>query len=205
MAIVTCGPLLEVALSRPRQTIPSLVRLAGGAPRSKLLLAAVDLVVEDAGVERSTIDRVVVTRGPGSFTGIRAGLATAAGLVAAIGVEVFAYDSLTTQAARCLEPGCVWAAQPGRRGELYAQRFRVTPDGCPRADSGIDIVTVSDAGGRGPWVVADAIAMPSGSRVAAVCSAAEALLRLVVFGVASQPIEPLYVEGPPIHVKGSDG
>jgi tRNA threonylcarbamoyl adenosine modification protein YeaZ len=205
LAIVTCGPLLEVALTRPRQSVPSLVRLAGGAPRSRLLLAAVDLVVEDSGTERSAIDRVVVTRGPGSFTGIRAGLATVAGFAAAIDVEIVAYDSLTTQAARCLEPGSVWAAQPGRRGEVYAQRFRVVPDSCPRSDSEIEIVPVSDTWRRGPWVAAEAIALPPASRVCAVRSAAEALLYLVTVGVASQPIEPMYVEGPPIHVKRSDG
>jgi tRNA threonylcarbamoyl adenosine modification protein YeaZ len=205
LAIVTCGPQLEVALTTPRQTVPSLVRLAGGSPRSKLLLAGVDLVVEDAGVERSAIDRVVVTRGPGSFTGVRAGLATAAGLASAIDVEIVAYDSLTAQAARCLEPGVVWAAQPGRRGEVYARRYRVLSDGAPAADGEIEIVPISETDRRGSWVAAEAIALPPASRVYAVRSAAEALLFLAGLGVASQPIEPLYVEGPPIHAKGSDG
>lgn len=205
LAIVTCGPQLEVALLAPRQTVASLVRLAGGSPRSRLLLAGVDLVIEDAGVERAAIDRVVVTRGPGSFTGVRAGLATAAGFASAMKVEIVAYDSLTAQAARCLETGSVWAAQPGRRGEVYAQRFHVVPDGRPRVDGEIEIVSISETAGRGPWVAAEAIALPRQLRVRAVRSAAEALLYLVELGVASQPIEPLYVEGPPIHVKEPDG
>jgi tRNA threonylcarbamoyl adenosine modification protein YeaZ len=205
LAMVTCGPQLEVALTAPQQTVPSLIRLAGVSPRSKLLLAAVDLVVEDAGVERSAIGRVVVTRGPGSFTGVRAGLATAAGLASAIDVGIVAYDSLTAQAARCLEPGLVWAAQPGRRGEVYARRYRVVSDGAPEADGEIDIIPISEIGGRGSWVAAEAIALPQASRVHPARSAAEALLFLAGMGVESQPFEPLYVEGPPIHVKGTNG
>ncbi len=205
LAIVTCGPQLEVALMGPLHTVGSLVRLSGGSPRSKLLLASVDLVVEDAGVERSAIDRVVVTRGPGSFTGVRAGLATAAGIASALGVEVVAHDSLTAQAARCLEPGLVWAAQPGRRGEVYARRYRVVPGAAPQVDGEIEIVPISETARGGSWVAADAMDLPQASRVRALRSAAEALLYLAGLGIESQPIEPLYVEGPPIHVKGSDG
>jgi tRNA threonylcarbamoyl adenosine modification protein YeaZ len=205
LAIVTCGPQLEVAFQGPDQEVPSLVRLAGVSPRSRLLLAAVDLLVEDGGVERSAIERVVVTRGPGSFTGIRAALASAAGLASAIGAEVIAYDSLMTQAARCGEAGTVWAAQPGRRGEVYARQFWVAPDRAPEGLGEIDLVSVSNATERGLWVAADALDLGGAERVVAVRSAAEALLALVGLGVPSQPVEPLYVEGPPIHQRVVDG
>ena len=85
LAIVACGPQLEVALRGPDQKVASLVRLAGVSPRSTLLLAAADLLVEDAELEPSDIERVVISRGPGSFTGIRSGLATAQGFSAATG------------------------------------------------------------------------------------------------------------------------
>jgi tRNA threonylcarbamoyl adenosine modification protein YeaZ len=205
LALVTCGPQLEVALAASGRVTPSLVRLAGGSPRSKLLLGCVDLVVADSGVGRSAIERVVATRGPGSFTGIRAGLATAAGIASAIDVEIVVYDSLTTQAARCLGPTVVWAAQPGRRGEVYARRYRVVPDQAPAEDGEIEIVPVSKISERGSWVASEALALPQASRAHAVRSAAEALLYLVELGVESQPFEPLYVEGPPVHVRGSDG
>jgi len=101
LALVTCGPQLEVALAGASTRVVSLVRLGGVAPRSTLVLAAVDLLAEDAGLTADAVDEIIVSRGPGSFTGIRAGLATAMGLEAAVGAEVLAYESLLMMATRC--------------------------------------------------------------------------------------------------------
>jgi tRNA threonylcarbamoyl adenosine modification protein YeaZ len=206
LAICTCGPQLEVALRSDAGAVPSTVRLAGISPRSTLLLAAIDLLMEDAGEDPGSIERTVVSRGPGSFTGIRAGLATAAGLAEATGSECLAYDSLLVQAARCGDTGVVWAAQPGRRGEVYARRYRIDPKSPPVPAGQIEVLAVAGLEDRGPWVAAENLSLGRAERVVAARSAAEALIRLVDSGMATQPLEPLYVEGPPIHRKdGPDG
>ncbi len=201
LALVTCGPQLEVALQGPGWPCASTVRVVGGAPRSALLLAAVDLLVEEAGVERAALERVLVTRGPGSFTGIRAGLATAHGLAAAVGARPLAFSSLLVQAARCDGPGEVWAAQPGRRGEVYAQRFRLEPGAAPRPLAGIEVLPLAETVRRGPWAAPEALPLP-GPRAPVARTAAEALLELDRLGMAAEPPEPLYVEGPPVHPGG---
>jgi tRNA threonylcarbamoyladenosine biosynthesis protein TsaB len=196
--MVTCGPQLEVALVTGCSRAVSVVRLAGVAPRSTLVLAAVDLLVEDAGLGREEVTEVVVSRGPGSFTGIRSGLATAAGLVAATGAVCLAYDSLLMLAARCGGASRVWSAQPGRRGEIYARRFEIS-DGCsPQADGEIEIVPVAALGRRGPWVAAEALDLGNAERAATVRGAAEALLYLAALETPADPPEALYIEGPPI-------
>lgn len=200
LSIVVCGPQLEVALRGPSHTIASLVRLAGVSPRSTLVLAAADLLVEDAGFEPSAIERVVVSRGPGSFTGIRAGIATAQGLAAATGAAISAYDSMLVQAARCPPGAEVWAAQPGRRGEVYARAFEIPSQGAPVPRGEIEILPVAALGDRGPWVAADSLDLGEADRLIPRWSAAEALLALVDVGAESQAVEPLYVEGPPIHM-----
>jgi len=207
LAIVTCGPQLEAALSRGGMAAPSVVRLAGGSPRSTLLLAAVDLLVEDAGVEPAEIGVVAVTRGPGSFTGIRSGLATAAGLAAGAGCRALAYDSLLVQACRLDDAPAAWAAQPGRRGELYAQPFRVRPGRVPEPLGQIEIVTVdADAAGDGGWVAAESLDLGARPRLPVRRTAAEALLELVARGAPAGPLEPVYVEGPPVDgAGGADG
>jgi len=202
LAIVACGPQLEVALIGPEHRVASQVRLAGVSPRSTLVLAAADLLVEDAGIRAADVKRVVVTRGPGSFTGIRSGIATAEGLSAAGAVVVMAYDSLLTQAARCGRAVDVWAAQPGRRGEVYARPYRVVPGGAPEALGEIEILAVQTIDDRGPWIAAESLDLGPATRATPHRSACEALLSLVEWGTESQPVEPLYVEGPPIH--GSD-
>jgi len=203
LAIVACGPQLEVALRTSSERPSSLVRLAGGSPRSTLLLAAADLLVEDAGVVPGDIERVLISRGPGSFTGIRAGIATAQGLAAATGVVIVAYDSLLVQAARCGSTTGVRAAQPGRRGEVYARAFEVPPGAAPSALGEIEIREVTGLGGDGPWVAPEPLDLGLAERVAPARSAADALLLLSELGVEPQPVEPLYVEGPPIHGKGA--
>ncbi|NOZ95178.1 MAG: tRNA (adenosine(37)-N6)-threonylcarbamoyltransferase complex dimerization subunit type 1 TsaB [Acidobacteria bacterium] len=196
--MVTCGSQLEVGLAGEGLAGMSLVRLAGGAPRSRLLLAAVDLLVEDAGGGRSSLSRVVVTRGPGSFTGIRSGLATAHGLAVALAIPVIAYNSLLVQAARVETPGEVWTAQPARRGELYVQWYRTAPGSIPEALTGIEVMDVEGAADRGPWLTAGGVDLGGASRAPASRSPAEAALLLAARGVPGEPVEPLYVEGPPI-------
>jgi tRNA threonylcarbamoyl adenosine modification protein YeaZ len=198
---VTCGPQLEVALSAETTRAVSLVRLGGLAPRSTLVIAAVDLLVEDAGLVAEAVDEIVVSRGPGSFTGIRAGLATASGLVAAIGARVFAYGSLLMLAARCETGDRVWSAQPGRRGEVYAQQFEIAEDATPRTLGEIEIVPVGEAAERGPWIASENLDLGGAERARPVRSSAEALLRLAELGAPPDALEPLYVEGPPISVR----
>ncbi len=202
LAILTCGPQLEVALAGPVGPAPSLVRLAGGSPRSTLLLAAVDLLVEDAGIDPAEIRRAVVSRGPGSFTGIRAGLATVEGLAAGTGLEVVAYSSLLVQAARCDGPNEVWAAQPGRRGEVYARRFRVEPGGVPARLTGIEVVPTAVLAARSLWIASESLDLGGARRCTPARTGAEALLHLLDLGAPGEALEPLYVEGPPVRVGG---
>ncbi len=200
LALSTCTPQLEVALSlsdSPGRA--SVVRLAGRTPRSSLLLAAIDLVVEEAGIEPGDIARVVVTRGPGSFTGIRAALATAAGISAATGAEVVAYDSLVVQAARAADAGTVWTAQPGRRGEVYARPFAARPDRPPQPLDDLVVMRTADLARVGPWLASEVLDLGDAVRATARRSAVEAALWLLRIHVPSDPVTPLYVEGPPIH------
>jgi tRNA threonylcarbamoyl adenosine modification protein YeaZ len=199
LALVTCGPQLEVALEAASSRAVSLVRLGGVSPRSTLALAAVDLLVEDAGLASDSVDEVVVSRGPGSFTGIRAGLATAAGIVAAVGAKCLAYESLLMLAARCGKDDRVWCAQPGRRGEVYAQQFEFAEGRPPAALGEIEILPLTAVKERSPWVAAESLDLGNAERTVPVRSSAEALLLLAGLGAPADAPEPLYVEGPPVH------
>ncbi len=202
LAIVTCGPQVEVALSTGIAKGVSIVRLAGVSRRSSLLLAAVDLLFEDGGIVPADLDQVLVSRGPGSFTGIRAGLATAIGLVRSTGAEILAYDSLMVQAARVRIDGEIWAAQPGKRGELYAQSFVLSEIGVPETRAELQIIAVSDASSRGVWIAPEPLDLGGADRIPAAYSAAEGLLRLATLGREGQSIEPLYFEEPPVSLPG---
>jgi tRNA threonylcarbamoyladenosine biosynthesis protein TsaB len=99
-------------------------------------------MLSEAGRTRDQLRRVAVTIGPGSFTGVRIGVATAKGLAWGLGCELFAVTSLEAMAGALLdEHPDAEAAVPvldARRGEIYAAYYRrsggwVTAAAPPRA------------------------------------------------------------------------
>jgi len=90
-------------------------------------------VLAAAAVELDTLDGVAVSIGPGSFTGLRIGLALAKGLAYAGGVPLVPVPTLEALAwAAGGEPGAsVCAAIDARKGEIYAARFAIATDGAP--------------------------------------------------------------------------
>jgi tRNA threonylcarbamoyladenosine biosynthesis protein TsaB len=101
-------------------------------------------MVEEAmgGVEGgfASLDRIAVTTGPGSFTGIRVGLAMARAMGIALAIPVVGVSTLAAFAAPLLSeprPGIIAAAIDARHGSAYFQLFESSgrPLGPPRCDS----------------------------------------------------------------------
>jgi tRNA threonylcarbamoyladenosine biosynthesis protein TsaB len=81
-------------------------------------------VMAGAGLAFEALEAVGVTVGPGSFTGLRVGLAFAQGLGAALGVPVIGLPTLDALAASLPPgPGTVAAVIDARRGQVYARLF----------------------------------------------------------------------------------
>ena len=77
-----------------------------------------------AGLGFGDLDRIAVTTGPGTFTGVRIGLAMARGLGLATGLPVIGIDTLRAIAANDPTPGAVFlVAADARRDEVYAALY----------------------------------------------------------------------------------
>ena len=77
----------------------------------------------EAGAGFGDLDRIGVTVGPGSFTGLRVGLAFAKGLAIARGLPCLGIGALEALAASVEGSGRVMAAIDARRDQLYLQSF----------------------------------------------------------------------------------
>jgi len=84
--------------------------------RAVTLLEDVDALLRQAGAHTADVEALAVGIGPGSFTGVRVGLATARGLALALGVPVAGVSTLDALAAGT--PGAVPVVD-ARRGEVF--------------------------------------------------------------------------------------
>ncbi|MFT3745240.1 MAG: tRNA (adenosine(37)-N6)-threonylcarbamoyltransferase complex dimerization subunit type 1 TsaB [Pyrinomonadaceae bacterium] len=93
------------------------------------LLFNIDLLLTNNGIGRQEINSIAVSAGPGSFTGIRIGIATALGLKAGLGIEMSSQSALDAMAFSAAIHGPVTAALPVGRDAVCVQSFIVSADG----------------------------------------------------------------------------
>ena len=111
------------------------VMLASSATHSRRLLGTVEFLLKGAERGREDLDGIAVTLGPGYFTGLRIGLATAQGLALGLDLPVAAVSTLRLVAASVARPGAtIWPVLDARRGLVYAAPFRLGHEGLERLD-----------------------------------------------------------------------
>ena len=109
-------PLAERSWRMPRPT-------GRGGPQGGLLGVA-DASLADARVAPAAVEFVAVATGPGSFNGIRAGIAVAEGLALALGVPAAGVPTLDALAYQHVgRAGVVCAVLPAGRGEYYGATY----------------------------------------------------------------------------------
>jgi tRNA threonylcarbamoyladenosine biosynthesis protein TsaB len=186
--------------------------------QAEALLLLVDKAMRVAGQVPAALDLVVATVGPGSFTGIRAGLAAAHGIALATGARllgVTSFDAVAVRAASdCSETRFLLVALESRREDLYIQFF--DPHGealrepaaiMPASFRGAVAATIGakpllvagDAAQRAAAALAQrpATAVLEGSAPGAV-GALRAGLRLLRLGRAPKAPRPLYLRFPDV-------
>lgn len=145
------------------------------------------------------IDRIGVTVGPGSFTGLRVGLSFAHGLGAALGVPVVGISTLAAL-ARTQDKGIGATATviDARRGQVYAQTFR---DGAPAMEpSALNLDAARDVLSGEAWLWAGsgaALVTDAPTANAVTTSTPESLAALTIAAdPAGSPPSPLYLRAP---------
>ncbi len=119
-ATVVAVAAADGALLAQRRDDPAPGERPGHGP---LLLALADEALRDAGVGWSDVERIGAGVGPGTFTGLRIGVATARALAQGLGAEVVAVSTLEALALGARDDGdhdgAVLAVVDARRGEAF--------------------------------------------------------------------------------------
>lgn len=164
------------------------------------LLPLVQAALQAAGKTPADLNRIVVLRGPGSFTGLRIGLAAARGLGLALGIPVLGYDRLMLHQAALKEDSDVLVVLDSRRDTLFCQYFparaaAVVPFlALPAALDDYDrpgLLVTGDAAGCRLWQRATVEALPEMEIIIAARAAATA-------DPAVHPPVPLYLRAPDV-------
>lgn len=152
VALIEDGALLAEA--RQDRAPNSAHRLNGKPPsnHAEAILPLIDSLFETAGITVSQLSGIAVSIGPGSFTGLRIGLATAKGLAYDSGLPLVGVSTLHANGARVSRYDAVIGSMlDARKGEVYFALFRrsqntltrLTCDAAMSIQSAIDLVQVN--------------------------------------------------------------
>lgn len=127
LAIDTAGPACAVALLRQVRGDAQIIAQASeniGRGHAEHLMPMIEATLAGSGIALHDLNRIAVTTGPGSFTGIRVGVAAARGLALALDIPAVGIGSLEAMifpVAREQDRGTVVAVLDAKRGEVFAQ------------------------------------------------------------------------------------
>ncbi|HEY7565541.1 MAG TPA: tRNA (adenosine(37)-N6)-threonylcarbamoyltransferase complex dimerization subunit type 1 TsaB [Acidimicrobiia bacterium] len=165
LAIETATAQSGVVLAEDRAVVAAASRV-DRTGHATFLVPAIDFCFDQAGWFPDDLDAIVVDVGPGLYTGIRVGIATAQGLAAALGIPVVpgtSLDSLALDAATGHRR--IYSVVDVRRGELAVATYRPVPGGIVRdlpaelvAPDRLRAILMSDTGNS--LVVGDVAAIP---------------------------------------------
>jgi len=165
LAIETATPASSVALGEGGSLAAMSVRVDRRG-HVGFLIPAIEFCFEQTGWDRDEIEAVAVDVGPGPFTGIRAGIATAQAFAAGIGAPLIPVSSLTVQALRAATGHRrIWSVVDMRRGQVAAAPYRplpggVAPDGDAEVVGADELRATLDTDQADTLVVGDWQALP---------------------------------------------
>lgn len=147
----------------------------------------------DAGLRMADLGAVVIGCGPGPFTGLRVGMATAAAYGHALGIPVYGVCSL--DAIGVDTEGDALVVTDARRREVYWARYRngVRIDG-PAVDAASDVPGGAEAVAGSP----EHAALFDLPRLTPVYPTASGLVRAADWNSAPEPLTPLYLRRPDV-------
>jgi len=147
LAIDTASRCSSVALtlggagaSAGGQVVASL-SLNSSVTHSRRLLSAIDWLLAETETGWQAVQGLAVSLGPGSFTGLRIGMATVKGLAMATGQPLLGVSTLDALALNCTGERLICAVLDARKNEVYTCFYHLDRQGIPRRAGEIRVVS----------------------------------------------------------------
>ena len=162
LAMESTAKAASVALVRDGVLVAQSMQCSG-LTHSRTLLPMAEDLLKNADTKLSDVDRFAVAHGPGSFTGVRIGVAAVKGLAWAAekpAVGVSTLEAMAWHGAAAGEGSLICCAMDARRNQVYNALFEIR-DGKPvrltedRAISLADLISELNTDGRTPFLVGD--------------------------------------------------
>jgi len=129
LAVDTATEICGVALAIDGQVKAELI-LNRGVTHTQSVLSTIDAALGMAGISAGQVDAYAVTRGPGSFTGLRIGISTVKGLALATGKPLLGISSLDVLAHQASgRADLICPVMDARRREVYWALYQRDTDG----------------------------------------------------------------------------
>ncbi len=123
LAFDTSNSTLSVALCEDDKPLQTIVNQDSGK-QAEQLLPMIEKILQDHNLTYQDLDLIAVTKGPGSFTGVRIGLACAKSIEIATNLPLIALDSLETLAQKIfLENADLLVAVDAKIDEFFVREF----------------------------------------------------------------------------------
>lgn len=123
LLLETATDVCSVAVARNEDVLAEHTAAEAHQHSSHLTLF-IQRVMTEAGLKMTDLDEVVLSDGPGSYTSLRVGAATAKGLCLALpGLQLRVVPTLKSLALACAHDGPVLATINSRKGEVFGQLF----------------------------------------------------------------------------------
>jgi tRNA threonylcarbamoyladenosine biosynthesis protein TsaB len=217
LAFDTATPAITVAVHDGERPLAETVAV-DARRHGELLTPSIARVLAGAGIPLAAVTTIAVGTGPGPYTGLRVGVATARALGAALGVPIHGVCTLDAIAYAVVHSdaphparhpaghpaGQFVVATDARRKEVYWARY--TADGTrlsgPAVNRPADLPPGSIAAGQGAWLYPEAFSGLLEPRYPSACAVAALAARHIAGGARPLPPEPRYLRLPDARIPG---
>ncbi len=124
LSIETATTNCSVSLSKDGETFALKEDYNNGFSHAERLHVFIEEILNENNIQKSDIDAIAVSKGPGSYTGLRIGVSAAKGLCYALGIPLISIPTLESLAHQVkTTEGVIVSMLDARRMEVYSQIF----------------------------------------------------------------------------------